>query len=414
MKTAKTALTKHRTKTRLAKLAANTLLLYLVNSMLTAQLFPIPAFAFEAGGTLISRMPSVLEAHREVIIWGIALILAEFILIFQLLINWLKRKQAEKKLRQFNAELEQKVTIRTQELQNMNAALTAEIRERQATQEELQANRNALLANERQLKHYTDELSASIKELRSFANIIAHDFRAPMVNINGFSHELVYALSDIKQIFYANQSKFSETDQKRLEELLESDMSDAIKYINSSISRLDRMISALLNLARAGRREMVYKEVNMNSLVKTVLQNLHHEIEARVIKLEVGDLPMVETDYLAMEQILGNLLDNAIKYLDPSRSGNIKIYSIDCGSEYLFTVEDNGCGVSPADCERIFEVFQRSGNKNQPGEGMGLAYVRTLIRQLHGRVWCESKLEAWTKIYFTIPKLNSYCPPLSV
>jgi signal transduction histidine kinase len=86
------------------------------------------------------------------------------------------------------------------------------------------------------------------------------------------------------------------------------------------------------------------------------------------------------------------------------RTGEIGIYSVDNGVEYQFIVQDNGRGISPADCEKIFEIFHRAGNQNLPGEGMGLAFVKTLLRQLSGRVWCESTLGAGTKINFTVPK----------
>jgi signal transduction histidine kinase len=136
---------------------------------------------------------------------------------------------------------------------------------------------------------------------------------------------------------------------------------------------------------------MFYKEVDMSQLVYTVLQSFHHQIKKRDIGLEVGLLPKIITDYLAVEQIIGNLLDNAIKYLKPGQSGKISIRSADNGDEYLFSVQDNGRGIAITDREKVFEIFRRAGIQDVPGEGMGLAYVRTLVRQLGGVVWCESE-----------------------
>lgn len=67
-------------------------------------------------------------------------------------------------------------------------------------------------------------------------------------------------------------------------------------------------------------------------------------------------------------------------------------------------MSDNGQGVVDADREKIFELFRRGGRQEVPGEGLGLAYVRTLVRQLGGRIWCESELGAWTKMLFAVPK----------
>jgi signal transduction histidine kinase len=70
---------------------------------------------------------------------------------------------------------------------------------------------------------------------------------------------------------------------------------------------------------------------------------------------------------------------------------------------YVFSVEDNGPGIAKNDCEKIFQLFRRAGQQDAPGDGMGLAYVRTLVRQLGGRVWCESELGVGTKMMFTVP-----------
>jgi len=108
---------------------------------------------------------------------------------------------------------------------------------------------------------------------------------------------------------------------------------------------------------------------------------------------------------LVMEQIIGNLVDNAIKYLDPSRQGKIEGSCTENDNEYVVSVKDNGRGIHDTDREKIFDLFRRCGNQDQQGEGMGLAYVRTLMRKLGGKVWCESELGVGTKISFTIPKI---------
>ena len=267
----------------------------------------------------------------------------------------------------------------------------------------LQATEKALLASEERLKYYSSELAATNSELKNFANIVAHDFRAPMVNLKGFARELGHSLDELKQIMHEAVLKLPENSRIKAQELLERDMPEALKFIDSSVERLGRMIDALLKLARLGRRDMLYKTVDIGELVTSVTRSFRHQIELQGIKMEVGPLPQIETDYLAMEQIFSNLLDNAIKYLDTDRQGEIAISCTNKGGEFLFAIEDNGRGIAVTEIEEIFEIFKRAGKQDIPGDGMGLAYVRMLVRQLGGKVWCESRIGVGTKINFTVP-----------
>lgn len=314
------------------------------------------------------------------------------------------RQAAEEELRIANAELETRVLERTRELQAINAALQVEIGNRQTAQDALHKSRDELIVSQGHLKHYSTELTETNKELRAFSNIVAHDFRAPMVNLKGFSKELSDSLTELTQIICNGRSYFPENAQRRLNLLLEKDVPESLKYIQSSVDRLSRMVDALLKLASLGRRDMIYQEVDMNELVNNVLQSFSHQIGQKTIQMKVGPMPQTETDHLAMEQIMSNLLDNAIKYLKPGRPGEIEIYCADAEDEYLFSVQDNGRGIAAQGREKIFEIFERAGTKDLPGDGMGLACVRTIIRQLGGKVWCESKLGVGTKMYFTVPK----------
>ncbi|BBB92010.1 MAG TPA: ATP-binding protein [Methylomusa anaerophila] len=316
----------------------------------------------------------------------------------------MERQAAQEALGKMNTNLENKVKERTRELQNINAMLEEEIMERQAAQEALVRSRDSLITRETQLRHYAAELVNTNKELRDFANIVAHDFRTPMVNLKGFSQELDHSLADLKQILKDQVLHFPEKFRRQVNELLDRDVPEALTYIHSSVDRLDRMVAALLRLARLGRREMIYHEVDIGKLINTVLQSFYHQIEKKNIHIEIGPMPQIETDHLAIEQIMANLLDNAIKYLASDRRGEISVACTDNGSEYMFSVKDNGRGIAAADREKIFEIFRRSGTQDLPGEGMGLAYVRTLIRHLGGRLWCESELGIGTKMNFTVPK----------
>jgi signal transduction histidine kinase len=118
-------------------------------------------------------------------------------------------------------------------------------------------------------------------------------------------------------------------------------------------------------------------------------------------------LPSLLSDRLALEQVFGNLLDNAVKYLDPARTGRIAIQGRVEENRLIFEVADNGRGIAPQDHERIFELFRRSGVQDRPGEGIGLAYVRTLIRRLQGEVTVESVPGQGSVFRITLPQALS-------
>ena len=319
-----------------------------------------------------------------------------------------KRQTAQEALHDLNIRLEEEATKRQtaqEALQDINTTLEEEIVERKNAQENLVISRDALLKSEMQLRHSSDELLETNKELMSFANGIAHDFRSPMVNLKGFSRELETSLSEMRQLLLDQSVSISKTVQEKMDEVLDKDVPESLNFIYSSVDRLDRMVNALLGLVRMGRLELVLQEVEMALLVNEVCQSFKHQIETNNIHLTVGLLPTVKANRVAMERITGNLVDNAIKYLMPGRPGKITVNCNEEDERYTFIVEDNGRGVAESDYEKIFQVFKRAGQQHSPGDGMGLAYVRTLVRQLGGRVWCESELEAGTKMIFTVPKI---------
>ena len=118
-----------------------------------------------------------------------------------------------------------------------------------------------------------------------------------------------------------------------------------------------------------------------------------------------ADLPAIIADRLAIEQIFGNLIDNALKYLDPARPGRVEVTAAPApGDRIRFAVSDNGRGIAPQDHGRIFELFRRSGAQDQPGEGIGLASVKTLVRALGGRIEVSSQPGTGTTFVVTLPR----------
>jgi signal transduction histidine kinase len=104
-----------------------------------------------------------------------------------------------------------------------------------------------------------------------------------------------------------------------------------------------------------------------------------------------------------MEQIVGNILENAIKYLDPNRPGEIEIRGERNHDTVTFHIQDNGSGIADRDKDNVFTPFRRAGRQNVEGEGMGLPYVQTLIRRHGGHIWYESELGNGSTFTFSLP-----------
>jgi signal transduction histidine kinase len=166
---------------------------------------------------------------------------------------------------------------------------------------------------------------------------------------------------------------------------------------------MDHYINALLKLSRLGRRELVLEQVDMEALTQTTLETLAYQIEQRKTRVTVGPLPAVVADRTALEQIMSNLLNNAVIYLEPGRAGEIEISGERNAEETLFHVRDNGRGIAQEDMDKVFAPFRRAGRQDVPGEGMGLAYVQTSVRRHGGRIWCESAPGVGTTFSFAMP-----------
>ena len=255
---------------------------------------------------------------------------------------------------------------------------------------------------EEQIQRYIAEIEAANEEIKQFAYIVSHDLRAPLVNLRGFAAELRSALEEVSPAMEAALPSLVEELKLSVESALQEDIPEALGFIESSVSRMDSFINAVLKLSRLGRRELKLKRIDVDALLEATLNTLAHQIEERKVKMTINPLTEVTADQTAMEQILGNLLTNALIYLDSERPGEIEIGSKREGSETTFWVRDNGRGISKDDAPKVFAPFRRAGKQDVPGEGMGLSYVRTMVRQHGGRIWFESKPGVGTTFFFTI------------
>ncbi len=248
-----------------------------------------------------------------------------------------------------------------------------------------------------------ERLEQLVEEIRHFAYIVSHDLRAPLINLKGFTRELEQAVAVIAPAAERGVSQDRQA-QVEIEQALKEDLPEALAFIASSVTRMDTLISAVLNLSRMGHRELHYEYLDMNEILSETRKSLAYQINELNIVIDAEPLPSVWADRTAIEQVLGNLLDNAVKYSDPNRPCVIRISGHDFPEETCFTIKDTGKGIESSQVSRIFRVFKRGSEHETPGEGMGLAYVRTLLRRHGGRIWVESEPGVGSAFTFTIAK----------
>jgi signal transduction histidine kinase len=262
----------------------------------------------------------------------------------------------------------------------------------------------------------TSDLREANQEIQRFAYIVSHDLRSPLVNIMGFTSELEELRGDIfKRIATLARSASSaplvpdnatddaEPALEGPDKQLSQDFTEALGFIKSSIAKMDRLITAILNLTREGRREFQPVQIDTRELIEGIVSTMAHQASEANAEIRIEPLPGIVSDRLALEQIFSNLIDNALKYLRPGVPGDISVRGRTRLGFAIFEINDNGRGIDPKDHQRIFDLFRRAGAQDQPGQGIGLAHVRALVRRLGGTMSVASELHQGSTFTITLP-----------
>ncbi len=255
--------------------------------------------------------------------------------------NITNRKKVEAQIHQLNAELEQRVSRRTAQLEAAN------------------------------------------KELEAFCYSVSHDLRAPLRHIDGYVDLLVSRCRDglsEKGLHY-------------------------VATIADSARQMGKLIDDLLQFSRTGRAEMNREVMAMNRTVEEALAILQDSYAGRTIEWDIGKLPSVPGDCTLLRQVWVNLLSNALKYTSTREVARITVSTRDDNGEIIFVVADNGVGFEMQYVDKLFGVFQRLHRTEEfEGTGIGLATVHRIIARHGGRVWAEAELNQGAKFFFTLPK----------
>ncbi|MEZ4685395.1 MAG: HAMP domain-containing sensor histidine kinase [Bacteroidia bacterium] len=252
---------------------------------------------------------------------------------------------------------------------------------------------------ERKVAQRTRSLREVNEELRGFAHNVSHDLRTPLVNITGFVQELNWGLHELKK------SLLGQPLSPKTEKLLHEELPEALHYIEQAGIQMDRLLESLRRLSSMGQFNLELTEVDVTEVWKRVCDSQAHSILEKGIKVESASLPVIKTDYLALSQILTNLLSNSIKYADDERKAIIRFWGEKDEKQVLLYLRDNGIGIPESKLEFIFHPFTRLNGKDlAEGEGMGLAFVKTLVRKLNGEISCARNEDHGVTFRLALPK----------
>lgn len=245
------------------------------------------------------------------------------------------------------------------------------------------------------------ELQRKHKELERIVYATSHDLRSPLINIQGFGRRLALACEQVKQTLVP--IPLPDEIKDALTPILYENIPKALKFINTSVEKMDSLIKGLLQLSRLGRAALVVEVLDMRKLLERVLATLSYQIQEAAATVDVGDLPTGMGDAAQINQVLSNLIDNAVKYRDRQKALHIAITGEIKDDESIYCVADNGLGIPPAQQDKIWDLFHRlDPHDTAGGEGLGLTLVRTIIERHHGRAWVESVPGQGSRFFFTL------------
>jgi len=256
-----------------------------------------------------------------------------------------------------------------------------------------------------QLTSRNKALKNANSELQEYTHIITHDLKAPLINIRGHAGLIKNQLDKLESV--AMDSEISDhVVREQLMGQLADEIPESIKYIDLSISKTSTLVNGVLNKSRLLFRTNSIEPVDTNELIGQVTAQFSHRFQG--VAFKHSQLPVIRADRFLLEYSFSNLIDNALKYLDSERAGEIEVGGEILLDEARFYVKDNGKGLVDTSVD-IFKLFVQENHTNT-GTGVGLALVKTMLEKMGGSIWYEANEDYGTTFYFSIPQQQEDIP----
>jgi light-regulated signal transduction histidine kinase (bacteriophytochrome) len=258
---------------------------------------------------------------------------------------------------------------------------------------DLARHANQMAASLEALGREHDRAEAALKlanrELEAFSYSVAHDLRAPLRGINGFSRALLEDCDD----------------------RLDDQGKEYLQRIATAARRMGELIDALLGLSRVARTELHREVVDLTGIAHAVVKQLRSSEPERVVDFDNGEGLVVHGDTFLLRALLENLLGNAWKFTNGRPSARIEFGAQERNGATVYCVQDNGAGFNMAYVEKLFKPFQRLHTANQfAGTGIGLATVQRIVNRHGGRIWAEGVVGQGAAFFFTLSESTGDMP----
>jgi len=241
---------------------------------------------------------------------------------------------------------------------------------------------NAITKKAGEIRILNERLRRAYEELDTFSYTISHDLRTPLTSIKSYT-ELVIA------------SNKSLDEQGKL----------LLGRVVAGADKMAFLINEILKLARVGRAEMEFVDLNMDGIIRESVAEVISSLNAGHVALTFGELPSIKGSQALISQVFTNLIGNAVKYSAGSAHPLVHIEGAVDGEEIIYKVQDNGVGIDVGHHDKVFELFKRMENvKDIQGTGVGLAIVKRIVEKHNARIWFESELKVGTVFYIAFKR----------